>query len=86
MKTRPQEQENDGEAQYSTESLARAFLTFSIAAAAIVGASVVLANIGDRLAEEMGWEASFVGTQFLALSTSLPRASDVLRGDQAGSA
>lgn len=67
-----QEQENDGEAQYSTESLARAFLTFSIAAAAIVGASVVLANIGDRLAEEMGWEASFVGTQFLALSTSLP--------------
>ena len=60
------------EPEYSTESLGRAFTTFFVAAAAIVGAAVVLANIGDRLAEEMGWEASFVGTQFLALSTSLP--------------
>ena len=37
-----------------------------------MGTAVWLAHTGDQLAEEMGWEASFVGTQFLALSTSLP--------------
>ena len=31
-----------------------------------------LANSGDGIADAMGWEASFVGTQFLAFSTSLP--------------
>ena len=31
-----------------------------------------LAHTGEGLAEAMGWERSFVGTQFLALSTSLP--------------
>lgn len=65
-------QGHGGGPQYSDESLTRAFITYSMAAGAIVGAAVVLAHTGDRLAEEMGWEASFVGTQFLALSTSLP--------------
>ena len=58
--------------QYAGASLVRASLLYLVAAAAIVGAAVALAFIGARLAEEMGWEASFVGTQFLALSTSLP--------------
>ena len=33
---------------------------------------MVLAETGDMLADEMGWEASFVGTQFLAIITTLP--------------
>ena len=37
-----------------------------------MGSAVWLAQTGHNLAEEMGWEASFVGTQFLAISTSLP--------------
>ena len=28
--------------------------------------------VGDSLADDLGWERSFVGTQFLAFSTSLP--------------
>ena len=54
------------------ESIPRAFSKYTIAMLVIVGAAVVLAKTGDRLAHEMGWEASFVGTQFLAISTSLP--------------
>ena len=38
----------------------------------MVGAAIWLATTGDHLSEAMGWEKSFMGTQFLALSTSLP--------------
>ena len=58
--------------EYAQEVLSRAILTYTISAAAVVAAGVWLAGTGDSLADEMGWEASFVGTQFLAFSTSLP--------------
>jgi len=45
---------------------------FVVAAAVIVTAAIFLAQTGDTITEEMGWDASFVGTQFLAFSTSLP--------------
>ena len=58
--------------EYASASLMTAALTYLAAAAVVIVAAVLLAYAGDRVAEEMGWEASFVGTQFLALSTSLP--------------
>lgn len=61
-----------GTVQYEDSNLTRAFITYSLAALVIVAAAVVLANVGDRITDAMGWEASFMGTQFLALSTSLP--------------
>jgi cation:H+ antiporter len=61
-----------GTVQYEDANLTRAFMTYSLAALVIVAAAVVLANVGDRITNAMGWEASFMGTQFLALSTSLP--------------
>ena len=57
---------------YEGESLARAFAVYAISATAVVGAAIWLAYSADRVASEMGWAASFMGTQFLALSTSLP--------------
>lgn len=62
----------EGGEEYESGSLAGAFLRYLVSAALVVGAAVWLANSGDRIAEAMGWEASFVGTQFLAFSTSLP--------------
>tara|TARA_Y100000590_G_scaffold218535_1_gene247507 strand:+ start:8912 stop:9940 length:1029 start_codon:yes stop_codon:yes gene_type:complete len=50
----------------------RAFLFYMISAICIIGASIWLSEIGDRLADALNWEQSFVGTQFLAISTSLP--------------
>ena len=62
----------EGGEEYESGSLPGAFLRYLVSAALVVGAAVWLANSGDRIAEAMGWEASFVGTQFLAFSTSLP--------------
>jgi cation:H+ antiporter len=61
-----------GTVKYEDANLTRAFMTYSLAALVIVAAAVVLANVGDRITDALGWEASFMGTQFLALSTSLP--------------
>ena len=66
------EGQDEGGEQYEGASLAGAFLRYFVSAALVVGAAVWLANSGDGIAEAMGWEASFVGTQFLAFSTSLP--------------
>ncbi len=62
----------EGERDYSSSSLGRAALTYTLSAAIVVGAAMWLANSGGGIADVMGWEASFVGTQFLAFSTSLP--------------
>ncbi len=53
-------------------SMQRAFVVYGISATTVVIAAIWLANVGDGLAEELNLERSFVGTQFLALSTSLP--------------
>ncbi len=54
------------------QTLRRAFGNYGLAAVTVVIAAIWLASIGDGLATELGIERSFVGTQFLALSTSLP--------------
>ena len=64
----PQEESSQG----SDDTLPRAFGRYTVAMLVIVGAAVLLAWTGDQIAHKMGWEASFVGTQFLAISTSLP--------------
>ena len=58
--------------EYASARLHRSVVSYLVAASFVVGAAIWLAETGDRLAVEMGWEASFVGTQFLAFSTSLP--------------
>ena len=60
---------------YEESSLSKAAMLYVVSAAVVVVAAVWLSKTGDSIAEEMGWEASFVGTQFLALSTSLPELS-----------
>lgn len=55
--------------------LSRAVAIYAIAGLVIVVSAVWLANTGEGIAHAMGWETSFVGTQFLAFSTSLPELS-----------
>ena len=62
--------QDDGRTHVAT--LRRAISVYGLASVVVVGASVALSLTGESLADLMGWEASFVGTQFLALSTSLP--------------
>ena len=61
-----------GAHEYASASMSRAVIMYLAAAAVVVASAIWLASLGDQLADEMGWEASFVGTQFLAFSTSLP--------------
>jgi len=55
-----------------THSLRRLGVYFGIAAVLIIGAGIWLATIGDEIAEATGWGQSFVGTLFLAFTTTLP--------------
>ncbi len=70
-------QEAESEQDIETEdvgqsSLRRALLIYAGSAAIIVAAAIWLSNVGENIAEDMHWEQSFVGSQFLAISTSLP--------------
>tara|TARA_B100001013_G_C24602031_1_gene439337 strand:+ start:166 stop:1164 length:999 start_codon:yes stop_codon:yes gene_type:complete len=58
--------------EYDQASLRVAIGIYSLTAVIIVAAAVWLAFTGDHIADQMKWEESFVGTQFLAFSTSLP--------------
>ncbi len=60
------------EPRYPGVSLRRALVGYSISATAVVAAGVALPFIGASLARAMGWNNSFVGTLFVAFSTSLP--------------
>lgn len=66
------EETKETEESYASESLIRAGVTYTMAAAAIIGAAIWLAFTGEGITHAMHLEASFVGTQFLAFSTSLP--------------
>ncbi|MDP2683355.1 MAG: sodium:calcium antiporter [Deltaproteobacteria bacterium] len=58
--------------QYDHITTREAVVKYSINALFIIGAATWLPFIGDRLAEETGLGRSFVGTVFIALTTSLP--------------
>lgn len=57
---------------YPQISLRQAVLRYVVAAAVVVVAGVWLPFVGAELAQQMGWNESFVGTLFIAVVTSLP--------------
>jgi cation:H+ antiporter len=54
------------------ESLKRVYLYFGVSTVLIIGAGIWLATIGDEIALVTGWGQSFVGSLFLAFTTTLP--------------
>ena len=58
--------------RYAETSLAEAGVLYAVSAAVVIGAAVWLARTGEGITLAMNWDASFVGTQFLAVCTSLP--------------
>ncbi len=53
-------------------SFKRVYINFSISAVIIIGAGIWLATIGDEITQVTGWGQSFVGSLFLAFTTTLP--------------
>jgi len=67
-----EETEEQAKPDVRRQSLSRALTIYAISAAVVVASAVWLADVGEQIAETMHWAESFVGTQFLAISTSLP--------------
>jgi cation:H+ antiporter len=57
---------------YPNITLRQASLRYALAGVVVVLAGIALPFVGRALAEQMGWNESFVGTLFIALVTSLP--------------
>lgn len=60
------------ELRYEQVSKARAYTMYALNAAVIIGAATYLPLLGERIAELTGLGRTFVGSVFIALSTSLP--------------
>jgi cation:H+ antiporter len=58
--------------RYGELSLARAQQGFVLSAAVVVATGALLPFIADRIAAEMGWHRTFVGTLLVAMVTTLP--------------
>ena len=58
--------------RYEEASIKKVFLKFALAAIAVIGAGIWLSMVGDEIAATTGWGASFVGSLFLAITTSMP--------------
>ncbi len=58
--------------QYEGIQLKAVYLKFVLAAAAVIGAGIWLSFVGDEISTTYNWSASFVGSLFLAITTSLP--------------
>ncbi len=62
----------NGAALYPAITLKRAVVGYIISAVVVVGAAIFLPRIANGIAEMTGLGTTFVGTIFVALSTSLP--------------
>ncbi len=58
--------------QYSEITIKTVYLRFALAAAAVVAAGIWLSFIGDEISETTGFGSAFVGSLFLAITTSAP--------------
>jgi cation:H+ antiporter len=62
----------NGALLYPSFTLKRAVVGYAISAGIVVGAAVFLPKIAEHIAEMTGLGTTFVGTIFVAMSTSLP--------------
>jgi len=57
---------------YRDVSARSAIGRFALAAIAVIGTGIWLSFVGDEIAQTTGWDTSFVGSLFLAITTSMP--------------
>lgn len=57
---------------YAELDTKQVYLRFALASLAVIGSGIWLSFIGDEIALVTGWDASFVGTLFLAITSSMP--------------
>jgi cation:H+ antiporter len=62
----------DGGKTEDTNQVKWLWLKFLLGALAKIGGGSCLSFVGDEIAASTGWDASFVGSMLLAISTSMP--------------
>ena len=67
-----QESHEDSPDQDESYTLKKSFIVYGVSASIIIISAIFLSRAGEEIAEIMHWGESFVGTQLLALSPSLP--------------
>ena len=60
------------DSRYGSISVRRAYVSYACNAALVVGAATYLPYIGDQIAQSTGLGRTFVGSIFVAVTTSLP--------------
>ena len=63
---------NNTTPQYEQEPMKALYFKFALAAVVVIGAGIWVSFIGDEISRTYDWSASFVGTLFLAITTSMP--------------
>jgi len=58
--------------QYDKVTTRTVWIRFALAAAAVIAAGIWLSFIGDEISRTTGWGGTFVGSLFLAITTSAP--------------
>ncbi len=58
--------------QYDMFTTKTVWIRFALAAAVVIAAGIWLSFIGDEISRTTGWGGTFVGTLFLAITTSAP--------------
>ena len=58
--------------QREQKSMKAVYFKFALAAVAVIGSGIWVSFIGNEIARTYAWSASFVGTLFLAIITSMP--------------
>lgn len=71
---------------YNYLSAKRVYIGFTLASLAIIGTGIWLSYIGDEIGEVTGWGASFVGSLFLAITTSMPELAVTIAAVRLGAA
>lgn len=70
--------------QYEAISTLRTYATFVASAVVVVALGIWLAQLGDRISATTGLSRTFVGSLFLAVSTSLPEIASSLAAVRIG--
>ncbi len=71
---------------YNFLSTKRVYIGFTLASLAIIGTGIWLSYIGDEIAEVTGWGANFIGSLFLAITTSMPELAVTIAAVRLGAA
>jgi cation:H+ antiporter len=58
--------------QYDKFTVRTISIRFALAAAAVIAAGIWLSFIGDEIGRTTGWGSTFIGSMFLAITTSAP--------------